>query len=306
MPRIVPRLAGALTTVTILVAAACATAGPNGAGQLSSATPLNVGLPPGSPAASAGPVSPIASYLERAMGRPVQVRVEPTYGALAADLAAARIDTAFVSDAGYLAVSRGAAVTVIGQAAVPAQSPAILCNAGAGVKPLKDGGDWSSLRGHSMLFGPEGSLGANVWPRYYMGRNGVDAIGDVTNAAVIANERQAVLNVYNGIADCAATSTDARPGVADAAPDIATRVQAVFTAPAPVPPAPHIARRGLDSGIARRFEKALAGIAADPIAAPLVAAASGGPGARPATDHDYQLLRAAVAAVDPGLVARTP
>jgi ABC-type phosphate/phosphonate transport system substrate-binding protein len=292
--------------LTFLVAVACAAAGPNGAGQPSSATPLNLGLPPGSPAASAGRGSPIATYLERAMGRPVQVRIEPTYKAMAVDLNAGRIDTAFVSDTGYLAVSRSASVRVIGQAAVPLQSPAILCGAGAGVKPLRDGGDWSSLRGHSMLFGPVGSLGANVWPRYYMGRNGVDAIGDVTNAAVIANERQAVLNVYNGIADCAATSSDSRPAVADVAPDIATRVQAVFTAPAVVPAGPHIARRGLDSGIARRFEKALAGIAADPIAAPLVAAASGGPGARPATDHDYQLLRAAVAAVDPGLVARTP
>jgi phosphonate transport system substrate-binding protein len=299
-----PRLTGALIVIALLAAAACAP-GPSSAGRPGGPTPFRVGLPPGTAAAAAGPASPLSKYLERAMGRPVQVRVESSYAAVGADLTAARIDVAFVSDVGYLSVARTAAVRVIGQAALPAQSPpAVLCSAGAGVKPLKDGGDWSSLRGHSMLFGPEGSLGANIWPRYYMGRNRFDPIGDLTNTVVIANERQAVLNVYNGIADCAATSTDARPSVVDVAPDIASRVEAVFSAPAAVPANPHIARRGLDAALASRFEQAVARVGDDAAAAAVVTAATGAPGARPASDSDYQLLRTAVAAVDPSLVTR--
>ena len=306
MRPLIRRPLGALSALLLFTAAACAAAGPNGAGQLSPVTPLNVGLSPGAPAAAAGTNSPLVAYLENAMARPVQMRIEPSLAAMAADLRAAHIDVAFVSDIAYLSVARLAPIRVIGQAATASPSrPVIVCSSTLGVKPVKDGGDWSALRGRSMLFGPQGSLGANVWPRYFMTRNGLDPIGDVTAAIVVSNERQAILEVYNGIADCAATSTDSRSSVADVAPDVASRVQVAFAAPDPVPPAPHVARRGLDTQVAKRFEHALAAIKVDPAAAAIAASVAAGPGAQPAADRDYVLLRTAVETVDPSLITRT-
>ena len=299
------RLVGALAALLLTTASACAAPGPNGAGQLSQASPLNIGLAPSPAIAGPGRDSPLATYLEKAMGRLVQLKVEPSLAVLAADLRASRVDVAFVSDVGYLAVARAALVHVIGQAAAaPASPPAILCSAASGVKPVTDGGDWSSLRGRTVLFGASGSLGANVWPRYFMMRNGLDPIGDVTTAIVVPNERQAILEVYNGIADCTATASDSRSSVAEVAPDVADRVQMVFAAPSAVPPAPQVARPGLDPALIKRFEQAMAAVQGDPAAAAVAGSVMGAAAARSASDRDYALLRSAIETVDPSLVTR--
>lgn len=300
-----PCARAALTTFAILGLAACSAAGPNGAGTLASRHPLAVALPPGVPADVSAPGSVLAAYLERALGRPVQLRAEPTYAAVAADLKAERVDVAFTSDVGYLAVGRATHVRVIGQAATKASSnPAIVCGAAAGVKSLEDGGDWSSLRGKSVLFGPEGSLAGNVWPRYFMSLGGIDPIGDLLDARAVANELEAMLDVYNGIADCAATAADDRGQVADVAPDVTARVSIVFSAPSPVPPPPVIARADLATSDATSFVKALISIARNADAAAQLAGVDGAPAGRAARDSDYALLRTAVTTVDPSLVAK--
>lgn len=298
-----PRACTALGAILLLAAAACSAAGPNSAGDLAPGRPLAVALPPGGPGLTAA--KPLADYLEHAINRPVQLRPEASYGAMAADLRAAQADVAIASNIGYLVVARAASVQVIGQAAMQPAKPAIVCSGDAGVKTLTDGGDWSTLRGKAVIFGPEGSLGGNVWPRYYMTRNGIDPIGDIPRAIVVPNEREAVLDVYNGIADCAAASSDIRGSLTQVAPDIGARVPVAFTAPAPVPPAPQLARKNLDRQLIQRFEQALAGAARDQAAAAVLTSLTGAAAARTATDQDYSLLRTAVTSVDPVLVQRT-
>ncbi len=289
----------AFILVVLLSAAACSSPGHRGAAG-PAAGAFSIALPPG---AAGGDPTPLVTYLKRALGRPVQVRPEAGYAAMAADLRAGRLDAAFASPTGYLALQRAATIKVIGQAATaPTTNPVIVC--GGQVPAVSDGGDWKALRGSSFVFGPAGSLGRNVWPRYYMLRNGLDPIGDVPRTAVVADDREAVLDVYNGIADCAAIAADDRAQVAGDAPDVTGRVGVVFTAPAPVPAAAVVTRGKLDAALTRALVQALAGAGKDGGTAGFLSGAIGAPAARPAGDADYALLRAAVAAVNPALIDR--
>ena len=255
---------------------------------------LVLALPAGTSPSSVSAAAPVAAALSRATGARVRLEAPASVESLAPDLKRGRVDAALLSVPTYVAVSAATPVRVVAQAVVePPPPPVLLCNAASGVAPLTDGGDWSSLRGKTLLLGPHGSLATNTWPRYFMTRNGIDPLGDVASVRIVGDERRALLDVYNGIADCTAASSDVRGSIADIAPDVAQRIAVAFTAPVSIPPPPVVVRDGLSPALQRKLAAALAAIKPGTPASAALSAVAGFASARPAADGDYAVLRAA-------------
>lgn len=314
------RLAALLVGAALVAACAVTGGGP-------AATPepvkreLTMALVPSSQAQTAlANAQPLADYLSKQIGTPVRTLVPTSYAAVVEGLASNVLDIAWVEALAYVAASNKGVTEVVTRsarcgptysAAPPAPEctprptyPAIIvCGTSAAVPDLKDSADWSPLKGKRFVLGDSLSVSGNLWPRYYLKRNKIDADRDFSRVASVSSAGAVALAVYNGATDCGAMFGDARLTVVRAAPDIFARTKVVFIAPEEIPGDPQIVRRNLSPRQKSRVRTALIQLGSDPSMKTALDALYQIAATKAAPDADYDTLRRVVTAVNPNVLS---
>lgn len=259
---------------------------------------------------------PIADYMSKEIGVPVVAQVPTSYAAVVEGMTSKTIDIAWVGALAYVAAHQKSGAEVVTKSArcaptytaspppagctpVPTYPSIIVCNASSGVGELKDGGDWSALKGKRFAFGDSISTSSNLWPKYYLLRNGINPDKDFSKVASISSQSAIALSVYNGTADCGAMFGDARQGGLKAAPDILSKTKVVFVAPQAIPGDPQIVRSGLNPAQKEKVRKALEKLGHDPSMKKWLNDLYQIASTEPAVDKDYDPVRTVVARVNP-------
>ncbi len=261
---------------------------------------------------------PIADYISHEVGVPVTAQVPTSYAAVVEGITSNNIDIAWVGALAYVAAHQksGAEVATDSARCAPtytaAPAPAgctpkpsypsiIVCNTSSGVGELKDGGDWSALKGKKFAFGDSISTSSNLWPRYYMKQNHIDPDKDFAKTVSVSSPNAITLDVYNGTTDCGAMFGDARTGVIKTAPDVLSKTKFVFLAPQEIPGDPQIVRHDLNPAQKKKVEQALIKLGSDPAMKKATSDLYGIAPMEPVKDADYDSMRRVVAAVNPNL-----
>lgn len=313
------RLAG--LWLGVLLAVACGGAGSNGpaATPEPAKTSLVMALVPSNQAqAVLTSAQPIADYIGREVGVPVSAQVPTSYAAVVEGITSNNIDIAWVGALAYVAAHQKSGADVVTASArcsptytsspppagctpKPTYPSIIVCNTSSGVGELKDGGDWSALKGKKFAFGDSISTSSNLWPRYYMKQNHVDPDKDLAKSVSISSQSAIALAVYNGTADCGAMFGDARAGALKTAPDILSKTKVVFIAPQEIPGDPQIVRHGLNPTQKNKVKQALIKLGADPSMKKAINDLYSIASMEPAKDSDYDSVRRVVTAVNPNI-----
>jgi phosphonate transport system substrate-binding protein len=311
-----------LALVGAVLVAACG----GGGGGGTAATPepaksdLTMALVPSSQAQQVlTSAQPIADYLSKEIGTPVKAQVPTSYAAVVEGMTSNLIDIAWVGALAYVAANQKSGAEAVTKSArcaptYSAAAPApdcvpkptypsiIICSTAAGVPDLKDGGDWSALKGKRFVFGDSISTSSNLWPRYYMKHNKVDPDKDFSKVSSISSQGAIALAVNNGTADCGAMFGDARTTVARTAPDIFTKTKVVFIAPEEIPGDPQMVRKNLNPGQKDKVKAALRKLGKDPAMKKQIDALYQIASMEPATDADYNPVRKVVRDVNPNVL----
>jgi phosphonate transport system substrate-binding protein len=263
--------------------------------------------------------APIADYLTKEIGTKVTARVPLSYAALVEDFTSNNADIGWTGALAYVAAHKRsgaeavtksarcaptytAATPAPGCTAVPTYPSIIYCGANANVAELKDGGDWSSLKGKKFAFGDPTSTSGSLWPKYYMLQNKIDPEKDFAKTASLSSQTAVALQVYNGIADCGAGFGDARLGAFKTAPDIFAKTKVVFKSPQEIPGDPQMVRKSLNPAQKDKVKAALRKMGTDPTIKPALDKLYNIAGMEPAQDADYNPVRTIANKVNPGSV----
>ena len=261
---------------------------------------------------------PIADYISKEVGVPVKAEVPTSYAAVVEGVTSNNVDIAWVGALAYVAAHQKSGAEAVTKSArcaptytaspapagctpVPTYPSIIICSTASGVQELKDGGDWSSLKGKKFIFGDPTSTSSNLWPRYYMKQNHINPDSDFAKVANIASQGAIASAVYNGVGDCGSMFGDARTTVAKQFPDIFTKTKVVFIGPEQIPGDPQMVRKNLNSGQKDKVRKALEKLGHDPSMKAAINALYQIASMEPATDADYNPVRKVVQAVNPNV-----
>lgn len=312
--------------VVALLGAVLAAACGGGGGGSTAATPepakseLTMALVPSSQAQQVlTNAQPVADYLSKEIGTPVKPQVPTSYAAVVEGVTSNLIDIGWVGALAYVAANKKSGAEAVTKSArcaptytaappapdctpKPTYPSIIVCSAGSGVPDLKDGGDWSPLKGKRFAFGDSISTSSNLWPRYYMKQNKIDADKDFSKVTSISSQGAIALAVNNGTTDCGAMFGDARTTVAKTAPDIFTKTKVVFVAPEEIPGDPQMVRKNLNPGQKDKVKAALRKLGHDPAMKKSIEALYQIAAMEPAADADYNPVRKIVNAVNPNVL----
>ena len=261
---------------------------------------------------------PIADYIGKEVGVPVTAQVPTSYAAVVEGITSNNVDIAWVGALAYVAANQKSGAEAITRSArcsptytaaappagctpVPTYPSIIVCNANSGVGELKDGGDWSALKGKKFAFGDSISTSSNLWPRYYMKQNHINPDSDFAKSVSISSQSAIALAVYNGTADCGAMFGDARTGALKTAPDILSKTKVVFIAPQEIPGDPQLVRHGLNPAQKNKVKQAMIKLGSDPSMKAAINALYQIASMEPTKDSDYDPVRKVVAAVNPNI-----
>lgn len=262
---------------------------------------------------------PIADYLSKEIGAPVKAQVPTSYAAVVEGITSNLIDVAWVGALAYVAAHQKAGAEVVTKSArcaptYTAAAPAagcqpkpsypsiILCSTASGVPELKDGGDWSALKGKRFVFGDSISTSSNLWPKFYMKQNKIDPDRDFSRTATVASQGAIALAVNNNTADCGAMFGDARTTVVRTAPDVFSKTRVVFVAPEEIPGDPQIVRKNLNPGQKDKVKAALKKLGQDPTMKKAIDSLYQIASMEPAADADYDVVRRVVNGVNPNAI----
>lgn len=132
---------------------------------------LRLGVVPlESPARMHGRFTPLAAYLGRALGRPVELRVALDFSAAVEDLGEGRTQFAYLTPSTYVLARARFGATLLATAlrrGKPFQHAVIVCRRDAALRTLAD------LRGRSFAFGDVNSTSSHIVPRAMLLEAGV-------------------------------------------------------------------------------------------------------------------------------------
>lgn len=207
----------------------------------------------------------LAAYLERALGRPVRVVVEPSYAATVESLRAGRIDVAMM---GELASLRGQEiggveplVMPVGEdGQIPTYQSVIITRIDTGIHDL------AALRGTTLGLVDEQSTSGYLVPRAMLREAGIDPDRDLT-VKMFGRHRAVVEAVIAGEVPAGATHVSRlRPPSLDRGPDYA-RLR-ILASSRPIPRGPLVVRADLPATVRQALAEALLHVHdADPAAA---------------------------------------
>jgi phosphonate transport system substrate-binding protein len=261
---------------------------------------------------------PIADYIAKEVGVPVTAQVPTSYAAVVEGITSNNVDIAWVGALAYVAAHQKSGAEAITKSArcsptytaspapadckpVPSYPSIIVCNTASGVGELKDGGDWSAMKGKRFAFGDSISTSSNLWPRYFLKKNAIDPDKDFARSVSISSQSAIALAVYNGTADCGGMFGDARTGALKTAPDILSKTKVVFIAPQEIPGDPQLVRNNLNPAQKTKVKQAMIKLGSDPAMKKTIDALYQIASMEPAKDADYDPVRKVVAAVNPNI-----
>lgn len=248
---------------------------------------------------------PLADYLSKEVGVPVEVQVPTSYSAVTESMTSGLVDIGWVGPLDYVIghEKNGAEpLTKSVRKGVAGYNAFIIARSNSGINTIKD------LKGHSFAFGDPVSASSSLYPRYWMKQNGIDPDKDLSKVANISNQSAIATAVCNGTVDAGAIYDDARTnsGVDAACPGIMTKTKVVFTTPQPIPGDPQIIRHQLNSGQKAKVRAAMIKLGQDPTMQKTLKDLYTIDSLVAATDTDYTQVRDVVKAVNPSLLTGAP
>jgi phosphonate transport system substrate-binding protein len=149
--------------------------------------------------------TPLAEYLGKELGRPVEIRVSSTYESHVEAIGTGHVDFAFIGPAAYVKlVDKYGKVPVLGGFETTSGRTfkgVIFVKKGSPIKTL------AQLRGKAFAFGPTPSTMTNLVPRFMLLEAGIDS-HDLGSADFLTNHENIVLGVLSGRYDAGAVKDD--------------------------------------------------------------------------------------------------
>jgi phosphonate transport system substrate-binding protein len=170
---------------------------------------------------------PLADYLTKELGIPVESFVSTDYVGLIEAMASKKVDIGSLPTLGYVLAKDKSAADVILKTAreIPATKEVkttyhsmFITRADSGIKSIEE------AKGKRMAFVDPQSASGNLFPRYYLKKKNIDADSFFAQTMFAGGHDSAVRAVYNGQVDVAAVYDDARNKVEKTLPDVKTKV----------------------------------------------------------------------------------
>ena len=238
---------------------------------------------------------PIVDILHKKLGMEVEPFVAVDYTGVIEALRAKKLDIAFLTPASYVLAKNEADIQVVlkshrkGSAAYYA---AIITHADSGIKTLKD------LRNRTFAFGDPLSTTGNIIPRKMFLEAGIDPNKDFKNVLYSGGHDATVLAVLNRKVDAGATFANFTDGK-DAAwiqylknPEEQKKIRAIAYSE-PIPADNLVFRAGLDPELGKKIQEIFLALSREPAGQKMLRDLYQIDGFVPATDQDYESIRAA-------------
>jgi phosphonate transport system substrate-binding protein len=149
--------------------------------------------------------APLAEYLGKELGRPVEIRLNSSYESHVETIGTGKVDIAFIGPAAYVKL-----VDQYGQIPLLAAFETARGRTYTGVIFVKKGSPLKTLaqlKGKSFAFGPVDSTMTNLVPRYMLLAAGIDLL-NLGNTESLANHENIVLGVLAGRYDAGAVKDE--------------------------------------------------------------------------------------------------
>jgi len=238
---------------------------------------------------------PIVDIPHKELGMDVETFVAVDYTGVIEALRAKKLDIAFLTPASYVLAKNEADVQVVlkshrkGYASYYA---AIITRADSGIYTLKD------LRNKTFAFGDPLSTTGNIIPRKMFLEAGIDPAKDFKNVLYSGGHDATVLAVLNRKVDAGATFANFTDGK-DAAwiqylknPEEQKKIRAIAYSE-PIPADNLVLRADLDPELGKKIQDVFLALGRDPAGQKMLRDLYQIDGFVPATDQDYESIRAA-------------
>ena len=238
---------------------------------------------------------PLVEILRQKLGMEVEPFVAVDYTGVIEALRAKKLDIAFLTPASYVLAKNEANIEVVlkshrkGYASYYA---AIITRADGGINSLKD------LRNKTFAFGDPLSTTGHIIPRKMLLESGIDPNKDFKHVLYSGGHDATVLAVLNRKVDAGATFANFTDGK-DAAwmqylknPEEQKQIRAIAYSE-PIPADNLVLRADLDPALGKRIQEIFLALSRDPAGQKMLRDLYQIDGFVPATDRDYESIRAA-------------
>lgn len=232
---------------------------------------------------------PLADLLAKELGVPVQTFVATNYTGLVEAMGARKTDVSFIPPLAYVLAHDGHGVEVVLKAVRRGTSTyraQILVAADSPYRSLAD------LRGRRFAFTDPASTSGYMFAHLMLREAGVDPQKDLETIFAGGHDK-AIIALYQGEVDGAATFEDARVYVEKTYPDVYEKTR-VLAYSEPIPNDSVAVRPGLDPALRERIVQAFLAVAATPEGQAVLKELYRIEGFEPATDAEYDMVRRAV------------
>ena len=241
--------------------------------------PLTFGLPPyANPAGLQRQFSPLAAYLTRALGRPVEITLAANYISHVMNLGRGRIDIGYMGPSPYVKTKDkfgGIELLVrLRQQGEKNNRMVIVTRADDPATSLAD------LAGRSFAFGDYQSFGSHFLPRYLLAENGVP-IKKLVAYDFVGSHDNVILSVLHGDFDAGGARYDIFDRYRE-------RPLKIIYGPVPFPPHVIVCRSSLPRALKEKLKSALLQVADPHIYQSISPAMTG---FAPVADRDFALAR---------------
>lgn len=240
---------------------------------------------------------PLVEILRQELQMEVQPFVATDYTGVVEALRVGKLDIAFLTPASYVLAKNEADVRVVLKSerkGIPFYYAAIITRADSGIRTMDD------LRGKTFAFGDSLSTTGHVFPRRMLKRHGIDPVRDFKRILYSGGHDATVLAVLNGKVDAGATYANS-PDSEDTAwmrylrdPAEVIKIRPVAFSE-PIPADNLVVSAGLDQRIAARIVDVFLQLSRNPSRKKMLRDLYQIDGFLPATDTDYDSVRAAFA-----------
>ena len=240
---------------------------------------------------------PLVEILQKKLGMEVQPFVATDYTGVVEALRVGKLDIAFLTPASYVLAKSEANVRVALKSerkGSPFYFAAIITRADSGIKSLED------LRGKVFAFGDPLSTSANVFPRKLFHDKGIDPVRDFKQILYSGGHDATVLAVLNRKVDAGATYANSTDGTDTAwarylkNPDDVKKIRAIAYSEA-IPADNLVFSGNLEERLGKQIEEVFIELSSDPQGKKMLRDLYQIDGFVPATDRDYDSVRAAFA-----------
>jgi phosphonate transport system substrate-binding protein len=240
---------------------------------------------------------PLVNILQNKLGMEVHPFVATDYTGVVEALRVGKLDIAFLTPASYILAKSEANVRVALKSerkGSPYYYAAIITRADSRIRTLED------LRGKVFAFGDPLSTSANVFPRKMLHDKGIDPVRDFKQILYSGGHDATVLAVLNGKVDAGATYANSTDGTDTAwqrylkKPEDVQKIRAIAYSE-PIPADNLVFGESLDEELGKRIAAVFLELSRDPEGTKMLRDLYQIDGFVPATDRDYDSVRAAFA-----------